>query len=292
MRTQIPQLGGRFLNADDVAEGRKVAFIGWKVAADLFGAEDPVGKTIVINRIPFTVVGVLQKKLQDSMYNGPDADQVYLPFHAYPPDRQPAAHQPDPHPAPRGRPVQARSRTGSATLLGRKYRFDPSRPLRHELLEHHRERQGGAGHLQGHRDLPRHHRRPDPAHRGRRRHQPDVRRGQGADQGDRHQAGHRRPAAGHRPAVLPGDASSSSPRGRSGGSSPPSTSSTSSGWPRSTTIRSASRPTCSGRSSPCRSSSPTWSSWAFSSSCRGSSRRSGRRGRIPSSRSAMNRGSP
>ena len=83
MRTQVPQMGGRFLNAADAAEGRKVAFIGWKVAADLFGSADPVGKPIVINRIPFTVIGVLQKKIQDSMYNGPDAEQVYLPFHAY-----------------------------------------------------------------------------------------------------------------------------------------------------------------------------------------------------------------
>ena len=84
MRTQVPQLGGRFLDADDVVEGRKVAFIGWKVAADLFGAgNDPVGKQIVVNRIPFTVIGVLVKKIQDSMYNGPDADQIYLPFYAY-----------------------------------------------------------------------------------------------------------------------------------------------------------------------------------------------------------------
>jgi hypothetical protein len=29
MRTQVPQMGGRFLNADDGAQGRKVAFIGW-----------------------------------------------------------------------------------------------------------------------------------------------------------------------------------------------------------------------------------------------------------------------
>jgi putative ABC transport system permease protein len=83
LRTQIPQLGGRFLNAEDDRLGRKVAFIGWKVAADLFGAENPVGKSVVIARVPFTVVGVLKKKIQDSMYNGPDADQVYLPFPAF-----------------------------------------------------------------------------------------------------------------------------------------------------------------------------------------------------------------
>jgi putative ABC transport system permease protein len=80
LRTQIPQMGGRFLDADDVTEGRKVAFIGWQVAKDLFGEADPVGREIIINRIPFTVIGVLKKKIQNSMYNGPDAEQIYMPY--------------------------------------------------------------------------------------------------------------------------------------------------------------------------------------------------------------------
>jgi putative ABC transport system permease protein len=124
MRTQVPQMGGRFLNAADAAEGRKVAFIGWKVAADLFGSADPVGKPIVINRIPFTVIGVLQKKIQDSMYNGPDAEQVYLPFHAYQQiDNRRRINQIhiQPREASQSKIIEARVRT----LLGRKYRFDP-----------------------------------------------------------------------------------------------------------------------------------------------------------------------
>jgi putative ABC transport system permease protein len=124
MRTQVPQLGGRFINADDVAEGRKVAFIGWKVAADLFGAAPAVGKQIVINRIPFTVVGVLLKKIQDSMYNGPDADQIYLPFHAYRQiDNRRRINQIhiQPHDASESKLIESRVRT----ILGRKYRFNP-----------------------------------------------------------------------------------------------------------------------------------------------------------------------
>jgi putative ABC transport system permease protein len=124
MRTQVPRMGGRFLNADDVAEGRKVAFIGWKVAADLFGSEDPVGKAVIVNRIPFMVIGVLQKKIQDSMYNGPDADQIYLPFHAYQQiDNRRRINQIhiQPREASQSKTIEARVRT----LLGRKYRFDP-----------------------------------------------------------------------------------------------------------------------------------------------------------------------
>jgi putative ABC transport system permease protein len=124
MRTQVPQLGGRFLNADDVAQGRKVAFIGWKVAADLFGSADAIGRTIVINRVPFTVVGVLQKKIQDSMYNGPDAEQVYLPFHAYRQiDNRRRINQIhiQPRDPAQSKMIEARIRT----LLGRRFRFDP-----------------------------------------------------------------------------------------------------------------------------------------------------------------------
>ncbi|MDH4196621.1 MAG: ABC transporter permease [Candidatus Aminicenantes bacterium] len=124
MRTQIPQLGGRFINADDVAAGRKVAFIGWKVAADLFGGEDAVGKPTVINRIPFTVIGVLKKKIQDSMYQGPDADQIYLPFYAYRQiDNRRRLNQIhiQPYDAEQSKLIESRIRT----LLGRKYRFNP-----------------------------------------------------------------------------------------------------------------------------------------------------------------------
>ena len=124
MRTQVPQLGGRFLNADDVADGRKVAFIGWKVATDLFGGADAVGRTIVVNRVPFTVVGVLQKKIQDSMYQGPDADQIYLPFYSYRQlDNRRRINQIhiQPREASQSKLIESRVKT----LLGRKYRFDP-----------------------------------------------------------------------------------------------------------------------------------------------------------------------
>ena len=127
MRTQIAQLGGRFIDADDETEGRKVAFIGWKVAKDLFGTEDPIGRPIVINRVPFTVVGVLQKKLQDSMYQGPDAEQVYLPFRAFRQiDNQRFLDQL--HIQPRSREDSKLVETRAKTLLGRKYRFDPTDP--------------------------------------------------------------------------------------------------------------------------------------------------------------------
>jgi putative ABC transport system permease protein len=125
LRSQVPQMGGRFINADDVSQGRKVAFLGWSVARDLFGPADPVGKQIVLNRVPFTVIGVLKKKLQDSMYQGPDADQIYLPFSSFSMiDNQRYIDRLhiQPREAGQSKLVEERVRV----LLGRKYRFDPA----------------------------------------------------------------------------------------------------------------------------------------------------------------------
>lgn len=73
MRTHFPQPGGRFINELDIEQRRRVIFLGNDLRERLFGDEDAIGKAIMVNNIPFTVVGVMQKKLQMSMYGGPDA---------------------------------------------------------------------------------------------------------------------------------------------------------------------------------------------------------------------------
>jgi putative ABC transport system permease protein len=79
MRNLIPQMGGRFLNPIDQQEQRRVAFIGDKLAKDIFGAAPAVGKTILVNQSPFLVVGVLAEKDQDSNYSGPDDQKMFMP---------------------------------------------------------------------------------------------------------------------------------------------------------------------------------------------------------------------
>ncbi len=78
-RKHFPRPGGRFLNPDDLAEKRRVVFLGNELAKDLFGAEEPVGKAISINNSPFTVIGVMQRKRQSSSYGGPDAQHGVIP---------------------------------------------------------------------------------------------------------------------------------------------------------------------------------------------------------------------
>ncbi len=83
MRSQFPEAGGRFIDDDDVAGSRRVAFLGWTVARDLFGDENPVGRTIRIQRVPFTVVGVMKKKQQSSNYQGMDYETIYIPYSTF-----------------------------------------------------------------------------------------------------------------------------------------------------------------------------------------------------------------
>lgn len=73
---------GRFYNWDDQAQGRRVAFLGTNIKKQLFASRPAVGETIHINEIPYTVIGVLESKDQNSSYDGWDVDKVFIPFSA------------------------------------------------------------------------------------------------------------------------------------------------------------------------------------------------------------------
>ena len=83
LRNQIPQAGGRFLDEVDEAQKRRVVFLGTKLKEELIGDRDAIGETIYINKTPFTVVGVMQKKLQMGTYGGPDTNTMVIPFSTF-----------------------------------------------------------------------------------------------------------------------------------------------------------------------------------------------------------------
>jgi len=78
-RKHFPKARGRFINPNDEDEKRRVVFLGNEMAKDIFGPEDPLGKTLLINNSPFTVIGVMQRKRQSSTYGGPDATHAVIP---------------------------------------------------------------------------------------------------------------------------------------------------------------------------------------------------------------------
>ena len=83
MRNTIAEKG-RFLDPEDMAGRKRVCFIGDVLAADLFATDEPVGKTVLVDNVPFTVVGVMRKKLQNSNYNGQrDERCAFIPWTTY-----------------------------------------------------------------------------------------------------------------------------------------------------------------------------------------------------------------
>lgn len=80
LRRMYPVAGGRFLNETDVERKRRVAFLGHEIAQRLFGEQSPIGRQITIAGYPFTVVGVMPRKFQNSMSNGPDNLRVVIPY--------------------------------------------------------------------------------------------------------------------------------------------------------------------------------------------------------------------
>ena len=68
--------GGRSFEPAEMSGAAKVCIIGQTVVKQLFGGTDPVGQTVRIRRVPFTVIGVLETKGQSMM--GTDQDDVVL----------------------------------------------------------------------------------------------------------------------------------------------------------------------------------------------------------------------
>jgi len=83
MRRMFPSAEGRFLNQIDVMEQRRVMFLGPDIAKDIFKEEPPVGKTLMVDDVPFTVVGIMQTKLQTAMNNGPDVRRAIMPYSTF-----------------------------------------------------------------------------------------------------------------------------------------------------------------------------------------------------------------
>jgi putative ABC transport system permease protein len=79
MRNIIPEQGGRFIDDLDLQQRKRVAVIGNKVKEFLFGQSEALGKIIYVGEVPFMVIGVMQKKTQNSSYNSRDQDRIFIP---------------------------------------------------------------------------------------------------------------------------------------------------------------------------------------------------------------------
>ncbi len=124
MMRSIDAEDGRFLNKLDVEKRRRVIFLGDEEKEKIFGYESAVGKRVLLNGIPFTVIGVMKKKIQNNSYSGSDQNAVFIPYSTFKTMYgwlyiNNMVYQ------PKSADLSEEAQKKISKVLGEKYKFDP-----------------------------------------------------------------------------------------------------------------------------------------------------------------------
>src|SRR5689334_659346 len=79
MRNEVPS-EGRWINAEDELERRRVIFLGGRLKEQLFSGRPAVGETVLVSGVRFTVIGVMARKIQLSNYFSSDDESSWIPY--------------------------------------------------------------------------------------------------------------------------------------------------------------------------------------------------------------------
>lgn len=71
--------GGRFINAQDIKYRRRVAVLGDELDSLMFNKARSIGEQVMLNGVPFTIIGRMEHKTQNSSYNARDKDRMFIP---------------------------------------------------------------------------------------------------------------------------------------------------------------------------------------------------------------------
>jgi putative ABC transport system permease protein len=115
---------GRYFEPADIADHRQVVIFGPHAAQKLFKGYPPVGEVVQIEGQPFTVIGVLRDKVQDSSNNGPDNENIFIPFDTM----RTLRNQRDPDSIvfqPSTAALHLRALQAVRTVLAQRHHFDP-----------------------------------------------------------------------------------------------------------------------------------------------------------------------
>lgn len=116
---------GRYFEPDDFTQHRQVIIFGPHAAQKLFNGYPPVGEVVEVEGQPFTVIGVLRNKIQDSSNNGPDNENIFIPFDTMRTLRQ----QRDPGSIvfqPSSAALHLRALQAVRTVLAQRHHFNPA----------------------------------------------------------------------------------------------------------------------------------------------------------------------
>jgi len=79
MRNEVPS-EGRWITASDFLERRRVIFLGGRLKEQLFSGRPAVGETVTVSGVRFTVIGVMDRKIQLSNYFSSDDESSWIPY--------------------------------------------------------------------------------------------------------------------------------------------------------------------------------------------------------------------
>jgi len=79
MRNEVPS-EGRWIDAGDELERRRVIFLGGRTKEQLFSGRPAVGETVEVGGVRFTVIGVMARKIQLSNYFSSDDESAWIPY--------------------------------------------------------------------------------------------------------------------------------------------------------------------------------------------------------------------
>jgi putative ABC transport system permease protein len=71
---------GRYFDESDFLDHHRVVLLGYNANKRVFQGAPSVGQSVSIGGLDFEVIGVMRNKIQDSMYNGPDNEDAFIPF--------------------------------------------------------------------------------------------------------------------------------------------------------------------------------------------------------------------
>jgi len=71
---------GRYFDESDFADHHRVVILGYEAAKKVFQGAPGAGQHVNIGGLDFEVIGTMRNKIQDSMYNGPDNENGFIPF--------------------------------------------------------------------------------------------------------------------------------------------------------------------------------------------------------------------
>jgi putative ABC transport system permease protein len=81
MRNEVPS-EGRWIDAEDELERRRVIFLGGRLKEQLFSGRPAVGETVLVAGVRFQVIGVMARKIQLSNYFSSDDESSWIPYSA------------------------------------------------------------------------------------------------------------------------------------------------------------------------------------------------------------------